>query len=283
MNNLLRPCERLFLDGFILISLAAVALGMATLAQLELPIAWDPVYLLLFSGTLVSYNLHRVLKMPKNGKLHLKGRQFRFAFLLLALLLLAVSIFFIQEATLLVLFPLAVITFLYSVPLRLPVWSLPLRRIPYIKVFVVAVTWSVLTVWLPLTESVDMTKPLQTWLIFIERFFLLLAATIPFDIRDYLRDREMGMKTLPIALGIKASLWISGAAAFLFWATVVLQAIVMNNFYPTIPATIIFVLFTGLLICMKCRTHRLFYVFYIDGLLLLYGLLMVLGMVWTQS
>jgi 4-hydroxybenzoate polyprenyltransferase len=282
MNNFLRLSERLFLDGYILISLAAVALGMATLAQLEVPISSDPVYLLLFSGTLVSYNLHRVLKMPQNGKLHLKGRRFRYILLLFALSLLAVSIFYIQKTAILVLFPLAVITFLYSVPLRLPIWSLPLRKIPYIKVFLVAATWSALTVWLPLAEMADVNKPLQTGLIFIERFFLLLAVTIPFDIRDLNDDKHLGMKTLPIVLGIRASLWISGAAAFLFWATVVLQALVMNNFYPTIPATIIFLLFTGLLICGKCSTHRLFYVFFIDGLLLLYGLLMVLGMVWTQ-
>ncbi|MDY0104614.1 MAG: UbiA family prenyltransferase [Lentimicrobium sp.] len=280
MNNLLRLCERLFLDGFILISMAAVALGMATLAQLELPIVWDPVYLLLFSGTLVSYNLHRILKIPKNGKLQLKGRQFRFALLLLSLMLLAVSIFFIKEATLLVLFPLAVITFLYSVPLRLPFWSLPLRRVPYIKVFVVAVTWSVLTVWLPLAEVADTRTSLPTWLIFTERFFLLLAVTIPFDIRDYQRDKEMDMKTLPIALGIKTSLWISGIAALFFLAMAGFQAFKMSYFYPLISATIIFGLFIGLLLCEKCRSHRHYYVFYIDGLLLLYGILMVSGMVW---
>lgn len=280
MNNFLRLSERFFLDGFILISLAAVALGLATLAQLEMPLSYDPVYLLLFSGTLVSYNLHRILRIPKNGKLHLKGRQFRFAFLLFSLMLLAVSIFFIKEATLLVLFPLAVITFLYSVPLRLPFWSLPLRRIPYIKVFVVAVTWSVLTVWLPLAEIADTPTSLETWLIFTERFFLLLAVTIPFDIRDCQRDKEMDMKTLPIALGIKTSLWISGIAAILFLTTVGFQAFIMSYFYPLIPATIIFGLFISLLICGKCSSHSLYYVFYIDGLLLLYGILMVLGMVW---
>lgn len=283
MHHLMRISERLFLDGFILISLAAVALGMATLAQLEVPISWDPVYLLLFSGTLVSYNLHRVLKMPKNGKLHFNGSQFRFVLLTAGLLLLTISFVFIQKTAILVLLPLAVIAFLYSVPLRLPIWSLPLRKIPYIKIFVVAATWSALTVWLPLAEMADVHKPLQTWLIFIERFFLLLALTIPFDIRDLKGDKQLGMKTLPIALGIKTSLWVSGAAAFLFWATVVVQAFVMHYFYPIIPATVVFALFTGLLICGKCSSHRHFYLFYIDGLLLLYGGLMVLGMMWLQN
>ena len=278
MKTLLRLSEHIFLDGFVLISLAAAALGMATFAQLQMPVSWDPVYLLLFSGTLVSYNWHRVIGMKQTGKLELKAKPFRFMMLLFALLLMAVSIFFIKKAALLVLVPLAVVTLLYSMPLELPIWYLPLRKIPYLKVFVVAVTWSVLTVWLPLAERMNMHNPLQILLIFMERFFLLFPLCLLFDIRDIRADRKLGMNTLPVALGVKTSLWISVVSAFIFWATVIAQSFITMNFYPAILAGLIFMLFTGSLLCPKCKAHRNYYVLFVDGLLLLYGGLMVLGM-----
>lgn len=278
MKTFLKLTERLFLDEFFMISLGAAALGMATLAQLQVPVSWDPVYLLLFSGTLVSYNWHRVLGMTQSGKLQLKAKPFRYIVLVFALLLMFVSIIFIKKATLLVLIPLAVVTLLYSLPLELPLWYFPLRKIPYLKVFLVAATWSVLTVWLPLAERMNMHNPLQISLIFMERFFLLFPLCLLFDIRDIRRDRELGMKTLPVALSVKTSLWLSVLSAFIFWTMVVAQSFITMHFYPAILAGLIFILFTGSLLCAKCKTHRNYYVLFVDGLLLLYGGLMVLGM-----
>ena len=283
MKTFLKLAERVFLDGFVLISLAAAALGMATLAQLQVPLSWDPVYLLLFSGTLVSYNWHRVLGMTQNGKLQIKAKPFRFIVLLFALLFMAVSIVFITKKAFLVLIPLSVVTLLYSLPLKMPLWYLPLRRIPYLKVFVVVVSWSVLTVWLPLAERMNVHNPLQIMLIFMERFFLLFPLCLLFDIRDISRDGKMGMKTLPVALGVKTSLWLSVLSAFIFWAMVVAQSFITMNFYPAILAGLIFILFTGSLLCPKCMAHRNYYLLFIDGLLLLYGGLMVLGMWWMQK
>lgn len=282
MKTFLKLTERLFLDGFVLISLAAAALGMATLAQLQVPLCWDPVYLLLFSGTLVSYNWHGILKIKQNGKLLFQAKPYHFIILLFALLLMAISIIFIRKATFWVLLPLGVVTLLYSMPLKLPLWYLPLRKVPYLKVFVVSATWSVLTVWLPLAERMDVHNPLQIGLIFMERFFLLFPLCLLFDIRDILPDKKMGMKTLPIVLGVKASLWISVLSAFIFWAMVVAQTFITMNFYPAILAGLIFILFTGSLLCPKCKAHRNYYVLFVDGLLLLYGGLMVWGMWWMQ-
>lgn len=283
MKTFLKLTERVFLDGFVLISLAAALLGMATLSQLHVPVSWDPVYLLLFSGTLVSYNWHRVLGMTQNGKLQIRAKPYRLIVLLFALLFMAVSIIFITKKAFLVLVPLSLVTLLYSLPLKLPLWYLPLRRIPYLKVFVVAGSWSVLTVWLPLAERMNVYNPLQISLIFMERFFLLFSLCLLFDIRDISSDRKLGMKTLPVALGVKTSLWLSVLSAFIFWIMVVAQSFITMNFYPAILAGLIFMLFTGSLLCPKCKAHRNYYVLFVDGLLLLYGGLMVMGMWWMQK
>ena len=282
MKTFLKLTERLFLDEFLMISLAAAALGMATFAQLQEPISWDPVYLLLFSGTLVSYNWHHVMSMTQSGKIQLKAKPFRFIVLLIALIFMAISIVFITKVAFLILIPLSVVTLLYSLPLELPIWCLPLRKIPYLKVFVVAASWSVLTVWLPLAERMELQNPLQISLIFMERFFLLFPLCLLFDIRDIRPDRKMGMKTLPVALGVKTSLWLSILSAFIFWIMVVAQSFITMHFYPAILAGLIFILFAGSLLCPKCKAHRNYYLLFLDGLLLLYGGLMVLGMWWLQ-
>ncbi len=283
MKTFLKLSERLFLDEFLMISLAAAALGMATLAQLQIPISWNPAYLLLFSGTLASYNWHHVLSMTQSGRLKLKANPFRFIVLLIALILMAVSIVFITKEALLVLVPLAMVTLLYSLPLEVPLGYFPLRKIPYLKVFLVAATWAVLTVWLPLAGRMDVHNPLQIALILLERFFLLFPLCLLFDIRDIESDRKMGMKTLPVALGVKTSLWLSVLSALIFWAMVLAQSFITMHFYPAILAGLIFILHTGSLLCPKCMAHRNYYVLFVDGLLLLYGGLMVLGMWWLQK
>jgi len=58
--------------------------------------------------------------------------------------------------------------------------------------------WSIHTVIFPLQEQ--LYDP-QVWLLFIQRFFLVIVLTIPFDIRDMSMDSPF-LQTLPQKIGV---------------------------------------------------------------------------------
>ncbi len=76
-----------------------------------------------------------------------------------------------------------------------------LRDLSYIKIFLVAIIWSLVTVVLPAFEH-HVFKNLPTLLMVLERGCYIFALTIPFDIRDSSIDTTNEVKTLPIAIGI---------------------------------------------------------------------------------
>ena len=76
-----------------------------------------------------------------------------------------------------------------------------LRDFDYIKIFLVAIVWGVITVLMPLLErTTDLT--LSHFLILSERMFFIFAITLPFDIRDLKIDAHIDVKTIPSMIGI---------------------------------------------------------------------------------
>jgi len=76
-----------------------------------------------------------------------------------------------------------------------------IRSIPYIKVFIVAFTWSAITVLPQLIDSNDYLIDLNwKWLLF-ERFFFILSITLMFDVRDLHHDSEK-LHTFPQTIGV---------------------------------------------------------------------------------
>jgi 1,4-dihydroxy-2-naphthoate octaprenyltransferase len=77
----------------------------------------------------------------------------------------------------------------------------PLRNIPGLKLFIIAVVWSVVTVVLPAVQ-VGEQPGLLLGMLFIQRFFYITALAVAFDIRD-LRIDSPDINTLPYAIGLK--------------------------------------------------------------------------------
>lgn len=76
-----------------------------------------------------------------------------------------------------------------------------LRKIGFLKPFLIALTWSMVSVLLPWYEYGSFRPG---W-IFAEHFFFIFALCILFDIRDSKADRLNGVKTIPNSLGIKTA------------------------------------------------------------------------------
>lgn len=209
----------------IYISLAAVALTVATQVQLGMHPQWHPYLFIIFFATLFEYNLHRLITVLTN-KEALKSEKHRWvnenmkAFYLLVFISVVgfgVVAFLAKKEVLVTFTPIALITVLYSIPVSAnPKHLLRLREIPYLKIFMIAAIWAASTILLPIVQSAETFSQTHIFAMLSERFFFILAITIPFDIRDLEADGQQELKTIPMLLGEKNSLKLSYFFLFVF-------------------------------------------------------------------
>lgn len=123
-----------------------------------------------------------------------------YIFLIISILALLFLGYNLHVNTLLALMPAGFLTLFYVVPFR---GKLSLRTLSGFKIFLIAFCWAFVTVLLPLVATeIAFTK--DVLITFFQRFFFVLAITIPFDIRDVNFDIK-SLKTLPQFFGIKQS------------------------------------------------------------------------------
>lgn len=270
----------------IYISLAALLLTVSAQIQLGMSPQWHPYLFLILFATLFEYNLHRLITVLTNEEAlksdkHRWIRENRKMFYMLVFISVAgfiTAASMAKKEVLLAFLPLGIITVFYSVPVsRNRRHLLRLREIPYLKIVLIAAVWSSSTVLLPVIQAHEKFNSAQVILLLVERFFFLIAITIPFDIRDMEADRHSGLKTLPMLLGNKNVRILSYLSLILFFLISVLHYSLANQRY-IIVAIGISAITTYLFIDLKIfRKMNLYYYGILDGTMLLQGLL-VLGL-----
>lgn len=105
------------------------------------------------------------------------------------------------------------LTLLYAVPFP----KKNLRNYPGIKLIVVGVVWSGVTVLLPQLELIELNETSydlwqsinrhDVWILFVQRILLVMVFTLPFEIRDLPYDPPH-LKTLPQQVGVKKTIGI---------------------------------------------------------------------------
>lgn len=199
----------------------AAAAAAQTAATLRLwPAAGAPggrAVALVFAATLLVYNLDAVLPFKHREPAGASGRKAwqqrhrgALAGLAAAAALGSAYLFFMDGwwHYLPLLVPLAALALLYSWPLgRWRGRPVALRDVPLLKVFLIAGVWSLITVGLPVLALHRPWAEAQGLL--DQRFLLVLALAIVFDIRDYGRDRAAGTRTFPGVLGVAGARLLS--------------------------------------------------------------------------
>lgn len=241
-----------------------VALAVCSLVFIS---AWEigfevSNYLLgfIFFGTISGYNF---VKYAKVAGLHhhsltrsLKEIQI-FSFVSLGCLIfcalhLSPAVFYVAA-------PFGGLTFLYAVPfLR----KRNLRTFSGLKIFVVAIVWSGVTVFIPWSNTLEVLT-FDIWLTFFQRLLVVIVCTLPFEIRDLQYDAA-SLRTLPQQFGIKK--------VKIFGASLLVIASLLEGFKDELLLThalslwFASLLILVLLIVATKKQHRYFASFWVEAI-----------------
>lgn len=278
--------KKLFKKGFdfyvfsnIHVALAAVSLTFVSYWNLGEVVRFT--YLLwIFIATLVAYHFIRVFVQYYFSLSDLSlFKNFTIFDFLLFLVGMVLFFKFVIESTLkeiLILLPAVILTIWYAVPI-VKIYGKPisLRRLPQFKIFVIVLVWNIGTLLLPLHKHLT---DYNLWIEWVQRTFLLMALTIPFDIRDFESDPQ-DMSTLPQKMGIQTAKKVSvllmvGFFMLIFFKTTYRSEIILSE-------CIVFAVSLGFV--TQVNNHKSIYytAFWMEGIpilwaLLLWGLEMVL-------
>lgn len=242
---------------------------------------------LLFSSTLALYNFSILLSKPANPEKS-PFKRVRWFFLhyrlmisitIIAVLSLVPLALFLSTTSLFLLLFLGVLSIAYNLPLfSINEKRFGLRNIPGIKLFLIALVWSMSCVLLPVLEleshpSIAVSTR-DTILLLAKRFLFIAALAVPFDIRDLFQDRTNELKTIPVMLGEKK--------AYLFCLLLLGIYVILLLLFTGLPD----LNFTGLMLTAVLagwlifksdwKKNEYYYFFFLDGILIMQYLILLL-------
>lgn len=185
-------------------ALAAVSLTVLSAIHLNLISSRDLIYFTFFA-TVAGYNFAKYFESGayKNRRLIRLGVLISIMSLF-SLSAAAYFMFKLSDVSKMVIGLSTLFTFLYVVPKNTKsedvLWKQSLRNIRGVKVFIIALVWTLTTVILPFVESHRYFQ-FDVLLLVIQRFVFILVLMIPFEIRDLKYD-HIRLATIPQRLGI---------------------------------------------------------------------------------
>lgn len=226
---MIKKIAEFFLLTYFFIASASACLVLTTYFLLDRAVKINALTAFVFFSTLLFYNFHRVSSYFDGDSFSPAGitKQLKeFSTLTKSMLAIStvgiiISAALMQVKTLLIVVPLGLITFSYSVPLlKLKGRKKRLREIFLIKIISLAFTWSLITVTLPMVDTGVSVFSSSSLFLFTERFLFMFAICIPFEIRDLEQEKKWGNMTLPQRIGITWSK-IAGLQALLMFLILV--------------------------------------------------------------
>ena len=186
-----------------------------------------------FFATIFTYNFQRVVRLKKEQKYASKDwlNQHRLAVYLLILVGGAISLYrfidFRSSTQIAIIFS-GVLSVLYP---------FGLRRIPFLKIFIISLVWAISTLLLLVLENnIPISQNIVLHL--IGRFLFVFAITIPFDIRDLKYDAQ-NLRTIPLFFGILKSQFITVFALFICGVIAIFQYFENTLIFPNLLALIL--------------------------------------------
>lgn len=158
-----------------------------------------------------------------------------------------------------------ILVLLYCLPL--PGLKINFRRFKGLKIHFVALSWVMISVFLPL--SMDGKNP--SYLVFLygfQRYLFVLVATLPFEIRD-LKSDDPNLSTWPQKLGVRKTQML-GAILLLLFAFLEVYSSMSSDFIIPLGVGI---LLMGFVLKSKVEQSKYFSSFWVEGIPILWLLL----------
>lgn len=253
----------------ILISIASVAFYWSGFVLFSSKYMAGPARssLFIFCATFLAYNLPVITKYVKSPREH---KIFISLYAFFSFLVLYISIGF-GMIKFIYLLHLGIISFAYNYPFKSNRWVfLPTRSIPFLKIILIAYVWASIGSILPLFQF-DIKPSFHHELgVFIIQFLFIAAITLPFDIRDFSRDKDDHIKTIPGFFGIR----VTRIAGIIVSACYIMVSIL--TLQSAIPFIIIGFVMMILILHSKEERKDIYYTGIIDGFIIIYWLILYL-------
>jgi hypothetical protein len=253
------------------IALAAVSLNLYFYKMTQLKTDWI-VCAFVFSATLFIYNFQRIVKLKtatafSGDRLIWMKRNLSLSITISVLALVAtIFLFFLLETrTVFLLIPIGIVALFYVGKFLLKSVG-GFRDIPFLKVYFVSISWVSVSVLLPLLNSHGSVTDV-VWMISVSVFLLVFSIAIIFDLRDVNLD-EKTKRTFPQLVGKNWTILIAIIALFFSMTFPVL----VDSSMWIISCSVI-VCGTLLIVNVSEEKSDLFFSFYLDGILILPGLI----------
>ncbi|MAR39722.1 MAG: hypothetical protein CMD22_03400 [Flavobacteriales bacterium] len=152
-----------------------------------------------------------------------------------------------------------------------------LRRIPFLKIFIISSIWTISTMGLLISEN-NLPLTSNTILQLFSRFLFVFAITVPFDIRDVKYDKK-NIKTIPILVGTFISKLIAILALIALNIVSLYQYLYCNLSLDILIAIIICCCFSSILIIKSDENKDDFYFsFWIESLSIFFYLFLMISL-----
>ena len=174
-----------------------------------------PLALFNAGSTFIVYNLQRLFQFYSQQTILPQRKQWLQQNLFYLIALIIAAIFYLSYEVykhFYFIIPYYSILFIISLCYFIP--GINLRKLPFLKIFIISFTWIFSCCVLPCTIflkengiyhfTFTMIKPGMLGY-FCSQFLLMAALCIPFDIRDLEYDQLNGVKTFPVLMGIQQS------------------------------------------------------------------------------
>ncbi|MCD8408420.1 hypothetical protein LNI96_10885 [Tenacibaculum dicentrarchi] len=225
----------------------------------------------IFYATITGYNFVKyagVAKLyHKSLTRHLKIIQI---FSLFCFLMMCFYVTRLSLKTVLFFSPFGLLTLLYAVPF-FSGFKKNLRSIGYLKIIIVALVWSGITVFLPFFDTLASFSS-SLYLLGLQRFLFVVVLILPFDIRDVKYD-AISLQTIPKKIGVQQTKKVGYVLLIL---CLFLEFIITSN---TNFKQVFFVIFTLLLVLlMRCSEKQSTYYssFFVESIPIIWWLLFLI-------
>lgn len=143
----------------------------------------------IFFATIVGYNFVKLNGYRQKNSIAVKA---------ISAISFGLAIFFgcqLNLKTILLFIPFGLLTYLYTSSF------FSLRDIPTLKIAIIAFVWAGITVLLPVLNA-NIAVNFKVILTLMQRFLIVMALTLPFDIRDFQSDKKH-LQTIPQLIGVE--------------------------------------------------------------------------------